>query len=226
MSGTKMIRSMRNTLPKSITDQTPSSRQSRSPEEAWMLHSRRPKSASTRNSAPLALPQPSQSRALEVHVLPPHDFSPFSARTSVNTRVERLKPMPSTSISARAAPGVWPAASKRTKRRIEKSKLSLFAKYCPLGVPLRGGLLTVLRSNSTTCLVLLLTGRPTRSNAICLPGAPATWMPGLMWSEKNSKGRASSVWGKITRILRATTARSKSTSSHHFWSGSSKSGCQ
>ena len=169
-----MIRSMRNTLPKSITDQTPSSRQSRSPEEAWMLHRRRPTSASTRNSAPLALPQPSQSRALEVHVLPPQLASPFSVRSSVNTRVERLKPMPSTSISARAAPAVWPAASKRTKRMTEKSKLSPFTKNCPLGVPLGGGLLAVLSSNSTTCSALLLTGRPTRSNAMCLPGVPTT----------------------------------------------------
>ena len=56
-----------------------------------------------------------------------------------------------------------------------------------------GGLLAVLSSNSTTCLVLLLTGRPTRSNAMCLPVVPTTWMPGLTWTEKNSKGRASSV---------------------------------
>ena len=172
-------------------------------------------------SEPLPLPQPLQSRSLEVQVRPPQCGKLSSTRVSVWTRVERLNPTPSTSISANAAEGVFPAASKRINRTMSKSTSSLSLRYSPV----TGSSPVVFKSNSTTLLVLLFMGRPSRLYTMRFAVPPKTGIPGLTYTEKKLKGRPSSLSGKITRNFSATTARPRSISIHHFSTGSSPLGC-
>ena len=99
----------------------------------------------------------------------PQPASPDSSRRSIVTLEDRLKPTASTSISASAASGVRPVASKRTKRTGEN--------FC-------SGSFFTSSSNSTTRMVLLLIVWPTRSKTIRLPPPKLTGTPGLVKTEK------------------------------------------